>query len=287
MSVTIKRARAFFHGKTRLAVALTLAMAAGSASALSPEHEVRRLMLATESAVESGNWQEAGEYLNRLQGLDAEKPDEYQFYRGRVMLQAGQLNEARQALEQYVSSVGDDGGHYDEALELITEVEKAQRTGGNGIDARPQQERVAIIEPADGQTLESLQRLYLTNSNSGALAAHLNSLVSVNGWREDHRVVRAGAPADIEYKVSSAAGEIHIQESRMTVSGQRQVSTETILVFGVSPMVRWDCDGTLDTCWIYDPRDGSRLMQLGASRDQAREAARTLGRLIKELQNPS
>lgn len=286
MSVTSKTGRAFFRGEKRLAVALALLITAGSASALPPEHEVRRLMLATETAVQNGEWREAGEYLNRLQALDVDKPYDYQYFRGRVMLEAGQLNEARQALEQYVSSAGNDGDHYDEALELITDVENAQRRSSTMPEPGQQAERVAIIEPADGQSLASLRRLYLANSNTEALAAHLNSQISANGWRADHRVVRSGTPADIEYRVSSGPGEVHIQESRLMVSGERQVSAEPLPVFGVSPLVRWDCDGGLNTCWIYDPRDGSRLMQLGANRELAREAARTLGRLIKELQNP-
>lgn len=286
MSVTRKTGRAFFRGEGRLAVALALLITAGSASALPPEHEVRRLMLATETAVQNGDWLEAGEYLNRLKVLDADKPDDYQYFRGRVMLEAGQLNEARQALEQYVSSAGTDGAHYDEALELITDVESAQRHTSTASAPGQQAERVAVIEPAEGQSLASLRRLYLANSNTEALAAHLNSQVSANGWREDHRLVRAGTPADIEYRVSSGPGEVYIQESRLMVSGQRQVATETLPVFGVNPLVRWDCDGGLNSCWIYDPRDGSRLMHLGANREQAREAARTLGRLIKELQNP-
>src|SRR5690554_3040991 len=40
---------------------------AGQALALEPEHEIRRLMLAAEAAVQADNWAEAGEFLNRLQ----------------------------------------------------------------------------------------------------------------------------------------------------------------------------------------------------------------------------
>jgi hypothetical protein len=54
-------------------------------------------------------------------------------------------------------------------------------------------------------------------------------------------------------------------------------------VFGVNPQVRWDCQS--DTCWIYDPRNGERLMQLAGNADRASEIARNLGRLIRTLQN--
>ncbi|MEP3469668.1 MAG: hypothetical protein ABJN82_08770, partial [Marinobacter alexandrii] len=72
---------------------------AGHAQALEPEHEIHRLMLATEEAVSAERWSEAGEYLNRLQVMKGENPAEYLYYRGRAMLQAKHFNEARSALE--------------------------------------------------------------------------------------------------------------------------------------------------------------------------------------------
>ena len=84
---------------------------AGQVSALEPEHETRRLMLATEEAVSSESWGEAGEYLNRLQQLEGEKPANYFYFRGRVMLESDHYNEAQAALEKYVSLAGSEGEH--------------------------------------------------------------------------------------------------------------------------------------------------------------------------------
>ena len=92
-----------------LVLSSVLALQAGFAQALAPEHEIRRLMLATEEAVAAENWSEAGEYLNRLQAMEGEKPAEYYYYRGRAMLQANHLNEARSALEQYITRAGAEG----------------------------------------------------------------------------------------------------------------------------------------------------------------------------------
>ena len=103
---------------------------AGQVSALEPEHETRRLMLATEEAVSSESWGEAGEYLNRLQQLEGEKPANYFYFRGRVMLESDHYNEAQAALEKYVSLAGSEGEHYTDALKLITNVEKARQQEG-------------------------------------------------------------------------------------------------------------------------------------------------------------
>ncbi|UDL07304.1 hypothetical protein J2887_07590 [Marinobacter sp. CA1] len=270
-------------------MAVAAMTAASGVQALAPEHEVRRLMLATEAAVADERWGDAGEYLNRLQVLQANKPPAYMFYRGQVMLEGGHFNEARSALEQYVSSAGNDGAYYDKALEMITRIERQQRSNGNGVNGQPADgEPVAVIEPAAEETVDSLRKLYLADSDTGALAMHLNSLLALNGWRDDHRIVRADRPADIEYRVSVGDGQIRIQESRLADAGdRRQVSTEVLPVYGVSPLVRWDCEPLNKACWIYDPRDGARLMQLGTDRDHARSAAQTLGRLIRTMQNPA
>ena len=88
---------------------LSTALFMGEASALEPEHEMRRLMLATEAAVEAESWGDASEYLTRLQQMEPEKPADYLYFRGRVMLESGYFNEARSALERYVSKDGSEG----------------------------------------------------------------------------------------------------------------------------------------------------------------------------------
>ncbi|MDC0663818.1 tetratricopeptide repeat protein [Marinobacter sp. SS21] len=282
MSVTNNAVRTFFQGAVLASVLWVTGVAA-----LPPEHEVRRLMLATEAAVSEQKWGEAGEYLNRLQALEADKPADYLYYRGRVMFEAGHYNEARSALEQYIAASGAEARHYNAALQLITELEKAQRATSNGIDASASGEPVAVIEPAGDESLQSLRRLYLTNSDASALTIHINSLLELNGWRQSRGAVLDGSPPDIQYKVAAGNGEIRIQQSAAPRSaGPRQVSTEALPVYGVNPVVHWDCEPATQTCWIYDPRDGSRLIQLGHDREKTRDAARTLGRLIKTLQNP-
>src|SRR5690554_4291858 len=74
-----------------------------TAQALPPEHEVQRLMLAVKDAVSAERWNEAADYLNRLQRIEEAKPADYHFFRGQVMAQSGHYNEARSALETYIA----------------------------------------------------------------------------------------------------------------------------------------------------------------------------------------
>lgn len=275
-----------FRGGFACGLILVSLLAAGRAHALAPEHEVRRLMLATEEAVAAEQWGEAGEYLNRLQTLDASKPADYLFFRGRVMYQSSHFNEARSALERYISEVGSKGDHYRDALQLLTAVEKARKesassaqSGGNGED-----QPVAVIEPAGNETLASLRQLYLANSDSEALVMHVNSLLDLAGWRESQNVLMLDTPPDISYRVAVTGDRIQIQESRRTSGNRIDKKTESIEVFGVNPQVRWDCEPTANACWIYDPRNGSRLMQLANESQRAAKIASNLGRLIRTLQ---
>jgi len=277
-------------GKGRqLAQGLILAsvLLAGQVSALAPEHETRRLMLATEEAVAAQNWGEAGEYLNRLQQLEGSKPADYFYYRGRVMYQATHLNEAQSALESYVDQAGSEGSHYQQALKLITDIEKNRKQralappGGN-TDAS----KIAVIEPAGEQKITSLRELYLADSDREALTLHLNSLLQVAGWRQDQTLFQVDKPADMEYRISAADSDISVQEIHRDAGGRVVRKTQALSVYGVNPQVEWGCEATAAACWVYDPRDGSRLLQLALDREQAREIARTLGQLIRNLQVP-
>ena len=270
-----------------LGAALASVLLAGPALALAPEHETRRLMLATEEAVVAENWGEAAEYLDRLQQLEGEKPDDYYFYRGRVMLQSSHLNEAQSALETYVSQAGAEGAHYQESLQLITSIEKTRRQNAVAPQAAGESEPVAVIEPAGEGRVESLRKLYLADSDREALILHINSLLELAGWRRDQAVVRLDRPADVEYRLGTQGDEIQVQEIRRAEDGRILRSTEPMSVFGINPQVEWRCEAAVSTCWVYDPRDGSRLLQLAANRERVQEIAETLGQLIRTLQLPS
>ena len=260
---------------------------AGSAMALPAEHEIRRLMLATEQALAAENWNDASEYLGRLQQLDGERPVDFYFYRGRVMQKSGLLSEAQAALEVYITRAGKEGQYYKQSLERMTEIEKLRKdralavvTDNPAVSLPP---RIATIEAAEGQSAADLKKLYLSDSEEQALLLHLNSVLQLSGWREDKAVVQLDRPADIRYQVEKHNSSLLIQQIIRQQSTVLRKSQQ-IDVYGISPLVKWDCEPSLATCWVYDPRDGSRLFQLGADQRQAENIARTLGRLIRNLQ---
>ncbi|PAV26473.1 hypothetical protein C8D92_101414 [Tamilnaduibacter salinus] len=272
----------------RIAVFVGL-MLSQAAFALPPEHETRRLMLAVEQAIDEQRWEDAAGFINRLQTLDAGKPLAYQFYRGRVMLNAGQLNEARAALESYVTNAGSQAPHYREALKLITNIDRRTAQTSGGTDEGPGDEPVAVIEPTGNDRIERLKTLYLVGSPVAALEKHLNSLLELNAWRRgNQRVVKANEPPDIAYRVfAREEGTLNVQERRRTrTDGRAEVVSDEFAVYGVGRQVSWDCPGSERACWLYDPRDGSRWMKLADRPDAVEEIAETLGDLIRQLQSP-
>ena len=90
-------------------------------------------------------------------------------------------------------------------------------------------------------------------------------------------------PAGIRYQVEKRNSSLLIQKI-VHRQGTLLRKSQQIDVYGISPVVKWDCEPSLATCWVYDPRDGSRLFQLGANQGRAEDIARTLGRLIRNLQ---
>ncbi|WP_328185522.1 tetratricopeptide repeat protein [Marinobacter sp. OP 3.4] len=262
-------------------------MMSGTALALPAEHEIQRLMLAVEESVEARQWDQAAEYLNRLQRLEGQKPPEYLYYRGQVMAQSGHYNEAMSALENYVAGTGADGKYYTESLKLITDIEQ-DRSGqaGSASAGDAGQEPVAEITPA-GQSLGSGQSAASGDVSRPALVGRMNRIFDQAGWRRDPRLIREGSKPDVHYQASVHDGEIQFRESRNDEDGGRKLTTLILPVYGISPLVEWSCENATESCWIYDPRDGSRLLRLGSDRDQAEALADTLSGLIRQMQKPS
>lgn len=263
-----------------LGLGLSLGLAAAD---LPPEHEVRRLIIAVDGAIAEERWQDASRYLNRLQGLNAQKPADYQFLRGRVMLQGQQLNEAQAALEAYVAQSGAEGKYYEQALRLITQIEEERRlkpeSTGN--------ETVASIEPAERVDVEALKSLYLKDSDQAALAAHVNSLLGLAAWQPGP-VIREQPADSILYQTALGNDRTLIIQETVREAGQGPtVKTQKLSVFGVNPAISHACINGEDSCWLYDPRNRSRWLRLVNRPELAAETAKAMSELIRTLQKGS
>ncbi|MDX1588877.1 MAG: hypothetical protein R3296_08050 [Oleiphilaceae bacterium] len=273
-----------FAGGMLLALSLPLS------ANLSLEDESQRLLIATETAVAEGRWQEAKDYMNRL--LEKEQvrlPAEFYFLRGRIMEQAGQPRQARQAYERYVNGAGREGEMYQVALRRITQLEESEsRRGGDfsgsGEFSRSGQQSIASIEPAGADELKQLRALYLTDNNVQALVEHANSLLSLNAWEGPSRVVVRQSQRGVRYRLRVDDGRLQVRTRKFDNEGGVRVRMDPINVYGVNPRLDSDCYPEESACWIADPRDNSRWLKLREDPSAARETARVLGLLIREMQ---
>ena len=147
----------------------------------------------------------------------------------------------------------------------------------------------AVIEPAGRDFVDSLKQLYITESALDALILHANDVFEQAAWRENPRLIRATERPDVSYRVfltPGEAGSLTIQESRRGSAGQMRVSTIRMNVFGISPILTWACESGDNACRIFDPRDGTRMLQIARDPGKAEELTRTLGLLIRQLQRP-
>ncbi|MFE8071972.1 hypothetical protein QQM79_13020 [Marinobacteraceae bacterium S3BR75-40.1] len=269
--------------KSGIGLAVGLWLVCANAAALPPEHEATRLMMAIESAIDQSQWDQASRYLNRLQNLQVQKPTDYLFFRGRVMHHSGQLNEARDALEDYVVQAGADGEHYRQALGLITDIERQLEQQSQ----QKQHEPVAQIKPAETVDVDKLQELYLKDNPVDALVAHLNSLLSLHAYQGD-RILRDRPRQGVVYELEvTGPGELTLRTTDYQGEGRAVTRTQTLSVYGVSPLVEQDCLASEGACWIYDPRDNTRWLKLALKPDAANAITRAMGELIRRLQETS
>ncbi len=248
---------------------------------LPPKDEMHRLMLATEKAVTQQRWDDAARYLTQLQSLKVEKPEGYLFLRGEIMYHDRQYDEARAALNEYVVKAGEKADHYSKALELITAIDEAQRSQS----AQPAKKSVATIEPAGGDEVKRLEKLYLTDNPREALITYLNSQLDLHAWRGAGKVIHLDARRGVRYRLMIGGdGRLQVRTTRFRANGEPVVTMSSIDVFGINPMVTDECDDLQHSCWIHDPRDGSRWLRLGPDQKAADEIARALTNLIRVMQ---
>lgn len=268
--------RFFFWG--RVAALLLLGLFHCAVSALPLEHEQRRLLMATDNAVKEARWDDAAGYLSRLEALGDQQVLEYHYLRGRVMAQQGKALEAKASLETFVMGADVESERYREALALITRLESQPVTP---VAAEP----VALIEPARPDTAGKAQSV-AKGSGSQGLLEQVNQQLEQLAYRTG-KVVRLDQLPVVQYVFGfGGAGELTVRESRLAGTGIPESVIRTLSVYGVSPVIRLNCQAQEQGCWLYDPRDGSRWLQVTGRVSDAELLARRIGQLIRSIQTP-
>lgn len=147
-------------------------------------------------------------------------------------------------------------------------------------------EEKAILQGAEQTAyLDGLKRLYLTDNERQALLAHSNALLDTYALRAGYQVGQAQRQ-DLLYRFDIGnAGELILREESRGVEGTAiSVRNKRISVFGIDPFIRYECPTGGIRCVLFNPADGTPLLNIVRDHKGADELAKALSFLIRNVQ---
>ncbi len=262
---------------------ISLLLIAPPALAIKAQHEADRLLLAAQQALEQNNYREAKQHLTAAQNLKIKLPSEFYFVKGELLLNDGLPKAAQEAFENYVDRAGREGQHYQEALSLITRI---QKQGHVSKASKPIAELKWSAETKKNQDyIGKLQMLYMSDSSAKALVTHINSLLQFYAY-SDKRVKAASHMGDAtRHQIrSSRKGEIISTHLPPESNQDTAITEERFSVYGVNPYVSYRCSNSTRSCWLLHPVNQRQWLQIVRNEEAAAELSKALGYLIRTLQ---
>lgn len=260
-------------------------------SALPPDMEADRLILAAEEKLEQQDFEAARGYLHRVSGLEVAPGAKFYYLSGLVALHYGELDQSAGQLTRYVEAAGKEGEFYQEALRSLTKIEEQQAS--REAVSRSQDQMKAIRDNGlggqdkAGQAYDAkVQKLYGAATLQESLVLHINSLLSSYPYLEGAIKNPQRSPR-VEFQVATGdAAQITVmrREFNPTVAGQVALSSNSLDAFGVNPFVSYRCSKVSDQCVIRHPVSGADWIVIARDESTAQELATALTRLIKALQ---
>ncbi len=93
---------------------------------LPPEIQADILISAAKKDIQAGKWKDAVEGLEKALKLGVKLPGEFHFYYGKALFKIGNYDESLSSLTSYLTLVGKDGEHYEEAITLVVDARDEQ-----------------------------------------------------------------------------------------------------------------------------------------------------------------
>ena len=104
---------------------LVLCAVANTSVALPESVKVDQYLISLSEAFKAKDWATSARFVKKLEALKAKKPNNYYYIRGEVQFNQGDIKNAQQALDRYISKTGKKGRYYKQALRLYTKIELA------------------------------------------------------------------------------------------------------------------------------------------------------------------
>lgn len=145
---------------------------------------------------------------------------------------------------------------------------------------------VSVLEGNERQQyLDSIMQLQAVQDERSALLAQINTLLKEHALLSGYQVGYRN-PQDIVYSISVVKhGELSIREQTRTVqTGQLQVRSRTINVFGMSSSFGYDCFANKVDCIITHSGSSTPLLRIARQPNIAQELAQALSYLVRDMQ---
>lgn len=268
-------------------VAAVLTVMSQSAMALPEAIELDRYLLAAGSYLEENRLDQVAQYLEKIEALSIQPPPLYHYYKAQVLREKGDNDQERQALEDYVSTAGKEGDHYQASLVRITELEEESLKSSEDSAKMNDAPLLAAFsqdrKDASDKYAERLKSLYLTDTFSDALVEHINTLLAT------HRYVGKRLQSDqneylLAYSVSVANGESILVVEKDGREKPARLTTDKTKVYGQNPFLKHECDYLKASCTIKKPDMYTPWITLGYNEEAAKEISVALSHLLQHLQ---
>lgn len=255
-------------------------------SALETTHEVDRLLLVAQQAVENQRFDQAKVALDRVESISSEWPAQYYYYRGLVQADAKRLDAARNSLENYVTAVGRGGEYYEAALKKITAIGN-QSTAPRARRSVQPSISWASTDQQKADYVAQLQFLYQEQSEVSALLSHINNLLDFYGYGDAAITAANRIGATTRYKLATLPGAILVTQKREQRNSGELLTNTKLKVYGVNPYVGYQCRTTDQSCTVEHPETSETWLQIVNNEEAVQELTKALSELIKRVQKAS
>jgi hypothetical protein len=255
------------------------------AQALPEDIELDRLMLATETAIETQQWQRANVRLISINALTIDPPPRYYFYRGKVSMAMAQYSEAQDAIERYLKEAGREGEFYRQGLAILNRIEDKQTAERDNVERnrRVDLSQLSLQDQDHQDYLTKISDLYLLEEPRQALQLHINTLLT------NHRYIPGKYRRSSEwlgslYQVKVVKGQVILVAKRADTGQSYQISQDVLSIYGVNPYISSNCDSLSQQCWLNHPETGKLWLELEPNLQAAKDIAEAFSHLIRVMQ---
>lgn len=268
-------------------MACALAAVSQSAVALPEAIEMDRYLLAAGSYLEENRLDQVAVYLEKIEALSVKPPALYHYYKAQILRSKGDKAQERLALEDYVSTAGQSGKHYEQSLVRITELEEGLK--------KPSKEKAKVNDAAllsafskDRQAASDryaakLKALYLKKSFNDALVEHINTLLATHQYT-GKRMQTSQDTHQLTYSISVANGNSILVVEKDRREAPERLTTNKTNVYGQNAFLKHECDYAKAMCVVKKPDLYTDWMTLSYDEEAVKEITMALSHLIQNLQ---